>query len=375
MKRLRLNRLLVTFGIGVVAAGLFVGVAHAAGTDQTVVGTTNHTIYATGDNVTITGVVNGDIFCAGQTITINAIVNGDVICAGQDINLNGIVNGNVRLAGQTIDLGAAVIRSATLAGQDIVVASGGSVGRDISLLGQSSTVNGRVGRDVTATSGTLTLNSTIGRNVSARVNNLTLDSGANVTGNVVYTSPRSLQKNSGAKVVGLVTYHHHAAVHYTPISISAGSFILVESYWLIALIVLSVVLVALVPRVFRRWNPVWGANFWWLLLTGFVAMFAVPAVILLLLISLIGVPLAILVLLLWLAIALLSVPFAAYFTGSLVVPRLHPVLIVLIGSVILAIVELIPILGWIVGIVAYWVGVGAILAGLKRDYSHLLSSG
>jgi hypothetical protein len=104
-------------------------------------------------------------------------------------------------------------------------------------------------------------------------------------------------------------------------------------------------------------------------------MFAAPAIILLLMLSIVGIPLGILVLLLWLVIAILSVPFAAYFTGSLIVPRLHPVLIVLIGGIVLAILELIPILGWIIGIVAYWLGVGTVLAGLRRDYSHLFLSG
>jgi len=372
---LRFKKLLLSLGIGIAAAGLFAGVAHAAGLNQTVAGTTNHTIYTSGDTITINGTVNGDIFCAGQTVTINATVNGDVICAGQVIDVSGVVNGNVRLVGQTVNLGALVTRSASLVGQDVVITSSGRVGQDAGLLGQTATINGRVGRDVTSTSDVLTINSPVGRNVSATVNNLTLGGGATVAGNVTYYSPHTLQKNSGSRVVGTVTYHYRAAVHHTPISFSTAGFIFAEIYWLVALIILSVILVALTPRVFRGWNAIWGSQFWWLLLTGFVAMFAAPAIILLLLFSIIGVPLAILVLLLWLAIAILSVPFAAYFTGSLIVPRMNPVLIVLIGGVILAILELIPILGWIIALVAYWLGIGTILAGLKRDYSHLLLDG
>jgi cytoskeletal protein CcmA (bactofilin family) len=374
-RHLKLHRLLVSLGIGVAAAGLFAGVAHAAGLNRTVTGITNHTIYTSGDTVTISGVVNGDIFCAAQTVTINATVNGDVICAGQVIDVNGMVNGNVRLAGQTVNLGAVVTRSASLVGQDVVITSSGRVGQDAGLLGQTATINGRVDRDVTTTSDALIINSSIGRNISATVNNLTLSGGARVAGNVAYYSPHTLQRNSGATVVGATAYHYRAAVHHTPITISTAGFLFAEIYWLVALIVLGVVLVALMPRVFRGWNPVWGNRFWWLLLTGFVAMFAAPAIILLLTLSIVGIPLAILVLLLWLVIGLLSVPFAAYFTGSLIVPRLHPVLIVLIGGVILAILELIPILGWIIGVVAYWLGVGTVLAGLRRDYSHLFLSG
>lgn len=357
-----LQKVLLALTVSLVAVGIFVGVAYAA--SQQVRGTTNHSVYKAGDTVDISGTVNGDVFCAGQTITIKATVNGDVLCAGQTVTVDGTVNGSVRLAGQTVTLGAKVTNAASIAGQDVTIRDTASVGRDASLAGQTVSVDGRIGRDLSGASNSLTLNSPVDRDVVAEVNNLTLDSGAKVAGNLTYTSPHMLQKVGGATVAGRVIYHKGQVQHRGGV----GGLFFVKVYWLAALVVATVVLVALFPGLFRRWSPRWGAGFWWALLTGFLAMFIIPAVIVLLMITVVGAPLGLLLLALWAALFLLSMPLAAYFIGSLLVPRWHMVLIALIGSVILGLLELIPIAGWIIGLIAYWLGSGILLTGLGRDY-------
>lgn len=362
------KRLLV-MGVGsvMVFIGVSTGVAHADNhTSRTVQGTTNGSVYDFASNVTVNGTVNGDVFCGGDTITINATVNGDVICTGQDVTVSGTVNGNVRLAGQVVNLNAKVTRSASIAAQDITVNSGSGIGRDLSLAGQTATISAPTVRDINGTVGSFTLSAPVGRNITLHANSVTLESGAIVLGDLTYTSPHTLQKNSGAFVHGTTTYHMSSA-HHT-ISLSAGWLILPKLYWLVAMAVLSVVVVALFPRLFHDWNISWGAPFWWAVLIGFTAMFVVPLVGIIIAFTVIGIPLVILLALLWIAAAILTVPFSAYFIGSLVVPKLHPVLLVLVGVVILGVIELIPVLGWVVGFFAYWLGSGMLLMGLKHHY-------
>lgn len=345
--------------------GLSVGIASADSSSRVVQGSHNNSVYEAASNVTIQGTINGDVFCAGQTITIDAKVNGDVLCAGQNITLNGTVSGNVRLAGQTVDLNGKVTRSASIAGQSITLSSTAAVGRDLSLAGQSASVDAPVARDITGAVQTLDLSKPVGRNVLLHSNQVNLYSGAIVIGSLTYTSPHTLNQYSGAHVRGPITYHKSSAHN---VSLNAGFFIGAKLYWFVALIVFSVALVALFPRLFREWNVTWGSRFWWAVLAGFVAMFVVPVVAIILAFTLIGIPLAIVLALLWIVEAFLTVPLSAYFVGSLVVPRFHPLLLVLIGVVILGIVELIPILGWIVGFAAYWLGSGMLLMGLQRHY-------
>ncbi|MFI5275376.1 MAG: hypothetical protein ACHQT5_00960 [Candidatus Saccharimonadales bacterium] len=359
------HRPLLTLSVLLVSLISFAGVAYAASANQTVSGNTDHTVFKTGDTINITGTVNGDIYCAGQTISIDATVNGDVLCAGQSVDINGTISGNVRVAGEYVNLNATVTNNATLLGQDITVARSAHIGQDITLSGQNVTLNGGVGRDVWTTTNLMTVNGTVGRNfTAAHVGTLTLASGAHIAGDLTYTSMQKLQKGSSARVAGTTTYHvsqvHHANFF--------GFLLLAKLYWFMAMLVLGVVLVTLFPRQFERWNPEWGKVFWWKVLIGFVASFVVPALIILLVLSLLGVPLALLILLLWIVAAFIATPLAGYFVGSLVVPRLHPVLMVLIGGAILGAVELIPFIGWIVGVVAYWFGTGALLKGIWGTY-------
>jgi hypothetical protein len=361
---MKARRLLgIAVGSVVAVTCLLVGVVHAAGTNEVVSGVTNHSVYKAGNTVTVNGIVNGDIFCAGQTITIDATVNGDVLCAGQDINIQGRISGNVRLVGQTVNVGAAVAGSASVAGQSITIENGASIGRDLSLVAETATVSGGVARDVSGAINTATLNASVGRNVSLRVRHLTLGGSANIQGDLNYTSPSKLQQSSGAKVFGTTTYHVAQMTHR-----NSSGLIWAKVFWMFAIMVFGVVLLALFPRLFDFWNPAWGPDFWWALLIGFVAMFAVPVISFVLMLTLVGIPLGIIVILLWIVAGFVAMALAAYFLGTQIVPQLHPILIILVGGAILGIVQLIPVLGWVIGFVAYWVGSGILLRGLKQHY-------
>lgn len=363
---MKLARVLTGAAISIVAVlGISAGVAYAASTNQVVQGVTNQSVYKAGDTVNVTGVVNGDVICAGQSITIDATVNGDVICAGQTVTVDGSVLGSVRVAGQSVTIGARVAGGTSVVAQSATIDGSAVVGRDLSLVAQTASIDGRVGRDVSGTVSTATFSNTVGRNVALYTKLLTLDNGTNITGNLTYTSPQKLQRNGTTAVHGTVTYRygqvHHAGIKF-------GEPIWVKLLWGAAMAVLGVVLVALFPQVYRRWTPEWGPSFWWALLTGFIAMIAVPLVIILFVISAVGVSLGILLLLLWLAAALVAVTMAAYFTGSLIIPRSHPIIIVLVGGVVLGLLELIPIIGWLIGLAVYCAGTGILLIGAKHHY-------
>ena len=99
-------------------------------------------------------------------------------------------------------------------------------------------------------------------------------------------------------------------------------------------------------------------------------MIALPIVTILLAITIIGVPVALLVILAWIMIALLSMPFAGYFVGRLIAPHHHPVVAVLVGVAALGIAGLLPLVGWIVDLFAFWLGFGMVLTGLKNSYKR-----
>lgn len=354
-------------GTAIAAVGIGMGVAFATGNDAVISGTTNHSVYKAGPSVTITGTVNGDIFCAGQTVTIDAVVNGDVICAGQSVTVDGRVNGNVRVVGQTVNIGAQVEHNASLAAQDFSLQSNARIGSDLGVAGQTVTLDGIVGRDLRGASNTLALNNAVGRDVDAHVQKLELGSAAKLGGNLTYTSPRVLQKSSGASIAGTVTYHKTQPSH--PGHRIAHLWVIRSLYVDTALLVFSMVLVALLPQLFGRLNKTASAKPWQPLLTGFAAMFLAPVLIIGLILTLVGAPLAVFVCMAWTLLLFLSAPVSAFYIGKLILRQeKRAPLIMLLGSVVLGLVCLVPILGGIVTLAAMWFGSGALLLKLKARY-------
>jgi len=260
-----------------------------------------------------------------------------------------------------VTVGAQVDGNASVAGTDVILQSNGRMGNDVSVTANTAELDGDVGRDVHAGGHTLILNGHIGRNVTTNVSKLELQSAAVVNGNIDYTSPNNLQ-NNGGKVVGKVTYHQ-AQEHHTNWAWWHGFALALRLYWGFALLVTAIILAAIFPQMFVHWNKIAWARPWAALLTGFVAMFVFPALLFVLFLSILGAPLALLVLLAWFALLLLTAPVAAFYVGSLVF-RQHkhsPVLIMLVGSAVLLLVTLIPILGGLVTIFAYWFALGVLL--------------
>ena len=359
----RLRKLLIGAGVLMAALLFSAGVAAAASNDVVIRGA-DKTIYRAGENVTITGVVNGDIFCFGRTVTIDAEVTGDVICAGQTVTVNGVVKGDVRVAGQTVKIGAQVERNGTLAAQDASLQSNGTIGGDIGVFSQSSSIDGTIGRDIKAGSENLTINNRVGRDAEAYVTKLVLINKAAVGGNVTYESPNQLYRDRDVVVGGKVTHRELERDKQ-----EAGSVPMwLRAYFLLAKIVIGLTFVALLPQLFRRWNDVGTAQFGWAMMAGFIAMFALPAIVLGAVMTFVGIPLALFLIVAWLAALFPSMVLSMYFVGSRIIPRQHPLLIVTVGAVVLGILEMLPYVGFLFLLAAYLYGTGALLVNLKRAY-------
>ena len=357
-----------TLSAAIVAVTMCVGAAYAMSPDQMTHGVTDHTIFKAGNSVTITGTVNGDIFCAGQTVTINATVNGDVICAAQSVDIDGVVNGSVRVAAQTIHIGATVERNLSLAGQTVVVSRSARVMQDASIASETLTVDGAVGRDLYSAATSVAMNGPVGRDASVWAQDVNLSSMAVLSGKLDYTSPHPYTNDAGGSVSGTISYHKYVPKNTD--QSSGTSLIGAKLYWLVAMIVLGLVLVALFGNVFTQWNVGRNVSLWRALLVGFVAMVAMPMLVILLALTLVGIPLAVVVILLWVVVCMVSMPFSGYFLGSLLLPKQHQLIKVLAGSAVIGFVGLLPILGWMVGLVSYWLGSGIVLLGLQKAYTR-----
>ena len=351
----------------------FVGVASAqsfrAGNSITVASneTVNSMLFTAGNSVDIAGTVNGDVYCAAQTLTISGTINGDVICAGQSVVITGKINGNLRLVGQTVTINSPVSGSATIGAQNLVIDKGATIGRDLLGGSREVTINGVVNRDIVAAATDLTINGKVGGNINGTTKNLNVGSIGVVGGNVEYTSNNDPVIATGGKIVGKVTRttpkSQPNANYLSPIGFSIGGLV----FGLITWLVLAMVLVAIFPRTFDEVTQNAMRKPGMTLLIGVLGAIILPIIIFVLLITIIGIPLAILALLTWFTIMLLATPFAGYMVGQIIMPKSRqPYGIMALGTGILVITYFIPIIGFITLLIAYLFGMGMILRRGKQ---------
>jgi len=279
------------------------------------------------------------------------------------------VGGSIRAAGGNLTLNAPVEQDVVVTGGTVNIGSGGTIGRDLVIAGGMATVSAPVARRVTMAAGDLTLRGRVGGDVRGRVDRLRLD-GAQIGGNLDYTSDNSVVVANGASVAGTTTRN-------TPTD--RGTRGVADGFlgWLrglIGIFVLGVLLLLLLPRFSTRSIDTLRAEPWASLGIGAAILVATPIVALIvfivgLLIG--GWWLGLLLIPLWILALAVGYVVSGFLLGRLIFARLgwgryHDVLALLAGLFVLTVVGLVPLLGWLVSLAAFVAGAGAVALVISR---------
>lgn len=81
----------------------------------------NNDYFASGDTVTISGTVNGDAYIAGGTVIVDGVIDGDLLVAGGIVIISGTVTNDVRAVGGDITVGGKVGRNVTIVGGSALI--------------------------------------------------------------------------------------------------------------------------------------------------------------------------------------------------------------------------------------------------------------
>jgi hypothetical protein len=347
------------------AADLRQGSSVTIGSDQTI----SDDVYAAGGTITVAGSINGSLIAAGGTINVSGNVSRDLMVGGGTISLTGKVGGSIRVAGGNLTINGPVEQDVVVTGGTLSIGSSGTIGRDLVLAGGTATVSGAVGRRIQMAAGTVTLQNRVGGDVTGPVDHLKLD-GAQIGGNLDYTSNNQVDIVNGARVAGTTTRHTPPDRGTTG---ATNGFI----GWLRALIgifALGLLLILLLPRFSTRSIDVLRAEPWLSLGIGAVILVATPIVaVIVFIVGLLigGWWLGLLLIPLWLLALAVGYVVSSFLLGRLVFAQLgwggyHDILALLGGLVILAVVTLVPVIGWLVGLGAVVFGAGALALTVAR---------
>ena len=370
------------------AAAQAFGLRHGSNVIVEKTETVSGNLYAAGSQIVVDGTVNGDLFCAGATVTVNGTVSGDVICAGSSVTINGVVSGDVRAAASELSVNGTVGGGMTVAGSAISINSAAAVGSNILAFGATLRADGPVGGDIQFFGASLAVNNEVKGDVifytqkqrsQKNAPAVSLRSGAAIVGNLSYYEGTEATIADGATVSGQTVVMEPKFNQGTAQQQAKGFFAAFGMIWLlwgvIGGIIIGLVLISFFPRQVRTTLDVMlerpGASLGW----GFVAAVVTPVAILLLLITIVGIPLALLVGALFVAICMLMKVLGAIGIGALLARwfkwKLSLYWLVVIGIVVAAIIFIIPFVGWLVGILAFFWAFGGAVLHKRAVYKEL----
>lgn len=384
--------------------------------------TVENNVILAGNNVTISGNVDGDVIAVGSNVTVNGDISGSLVTGGQIITVNGAVAGSIYAASLTLELGeeATVGRDVYYLGTQLITQPGSTISRDLLAFTFGATLGGQVGRDTRAIIGPIEIVNAILKATQGKTlrDIFPLRSGSNISPAPVamrllpaafqpgpgYISVKHPQYNSELNFASQANPGNTSLVVLAPEEQDAPPASGIDTDrvvdWLLGRLRALVTFLAiggLAMLIFRRWFEQWSekvriaplaATAWGLvvLVFGFsaallLALLILPLAILFFSLSLSGLGLATLSFgyfslgiaftIFWIFVAYISKVIVAYFAGKWILERLAPravryrFLSLLLGVFIYVLVNAIPILGWIIGILVTLLGLGAVWMVMK----------
>ena len=346
--------------------------------------------------VIIDGTINGDLLVTAGYLEINGVVTGDLLGAAGSIVINGVVEDDVRAGAAGIEIGGSV-------GDDAIIAAGGNqgfsmpmmngvrsipqgirisgdVGGDLLIAAGEANLSGAVGGDVLGTLGTLALSGSIGGDATLEVSDITIADGARVGGTLSYQAPAEVTIPAGVS---------DRSEYRAPVQADAGpggsqSFLWRIIRWflrtgaiLAGFALLGLVVMRLRPGLLTtpvaalEGDPGRSAGYGCLAMVGLMVLPLISALLVFLVALFWGFgPALLLFLFLFSALALLWV-FSPLITGLWIGRRFSqtPLTALLLGTLGLALVARIPVLGWFIYLISFILALGAIIASRGQGAS------
>lgn len=256
-------------------------------------------------------------------------------------------------------------------GDDLVVIAGGAVvpagqtAGDVIVVDGPVRIAGRVTGDVVAVAGPVRIAGTVDGDVAAVSDRAVLAPSARVGGDLLYGDERPVVAQ-GARVDGSIKDEDWADTLSSPEWGFAGPL----AWWLavsVSTLLVGVLLLWLAPRMLAAAERSARRHLWPALGWGVLVAIALPILAIVALVTLVGIPFGVALLLALVPVMLVAYVTAAWIVGRRVVGAPHsPWLALLAGWGILRLLALIPVAGFLVGLVATAIGLGALVVALWR---------
>lgn len=301
--------------------------------------------YVASSNAFVEGAIDGDLVVFSGNLTIIGTVTGDVTGAvsGRVVVAEGAeVGGSVRVAAREINVDGRVGDDVASVAVSTTIGPTGRVGRDVIAIGVSADIAGKVGRDVRGRTLTTSVSGTVAGDVDMAVQSLTISGTGEVGGDVLYRSSQDASIDPAADVAGEIVKLPSQSNFVYGVMLTLANIVSFLGF-----LVVGIATLWLFRRTSSAALAVLAEQWWGSLILGIVLVLAVPLVVLLLAVTLVGIPFAVMIGLgMFLMLAIGPVPVVTKLGTLILRGRAEPYGAFLLGAVLLRLVLwLIPLVG------------------------------
>ncbi|MFA5966974.1 MAG: polymer-forming cytoskeletal protein [Patescibacteria group bacterium] len=329
----------------------------------------NDDAYIAGGNVTIDQDIWGDLFVAGGTIDINTDIAGDLFISGGNISIRGSVGDDVHIGGGNISIYGEIKDDLMIGGGTVLIADTATVRGDLLVGTGNFDLYGTVLGNVKAGFGNAKIAGVINGNADLRYGDgkLIFADGAKIRGQLDYWAKS--ENNSFDKIAGTITYHKMTSSRSSlPIfaTIFVPTVILMGMFWpFISILLLGGLLILLLPKYLPRMVETTKKDYWTALWQGLLFIIVAPVLALLIAFTGVGIPISVIMMLSFVILAILASVPVSMAIGSYLLKykegdKAKQFGALAIGALVYVIVGSFPLIGWLVKLILFVIGIGAI---------------
>ena len=335
------------------------------------------------DHVTVDGTVTGNLFVFGGDLSMNGTVKGDLFSFAGNIRIKGTVEGNVFAFGGNTELSGRVGQSMHAFTGNFMMPQGAEVGGDAFGFAGAVNQDGEIKRDLVTFAGATIISGSVGRHVRARTEALNVKSSARIGGDL----KARVEKKDKLEIDPAASIGGKTDIKFAPARPSPWlrpRFYVQKALGLAIVFLLGLFMYWLFP-VLRTARVAGGTELAKSVGVGFLALVAPPVAACVLFIILIGIGILarvflfatlipLLITVLWLLTLYLSKVVVGLAVGralSKSPPGKSIAMPLLLGLVVVYIVISLPILGHVLNLGVWLVGLGIGVLHLWRHHRAL----
>jgi len=310
-----------------------------------------------------------NVYTVGNSVFINANIKGGLHACGNTVIIRGDIDGSVHTVGGTVIVEGMVEDDLFVGGGNITLTSSSLVKGDLVVGGGLVTIEGPVEGKILLGAGEVIINSKIGGDVKIGAEKIELGDKAEIAGNFEYTSEKELDLDE-SKISGNLIFNQKETLKAATLNpkILIGLITLGFLLKLLGLIAVGLVFVYLLKKFTGEVVKEAFKKFWPNLGIGFGGLILIPAAIIILFISVIGIWIAGILMTFYGLLMTLASVIASIILGAWLIKVINKkkeyVLdwrAVVVGVIAMKILVIIPFVGWLAKLVFFLIAISALL--------------